>query len=112
MAFDANPIQEINNEIPNTIKDIDPLYLRNDSNNLVNENTADKDEQFSAIMDRYFLRSPDNPSPDYNRLINSISYNKSYKEYKLNNIHFFYNVGLKQSMCRKSRLYELYDKDE
>ncbi|KAE9524186.1 hypothetical protein AGLY_015431 [Aphis glycines] len=90
MAFNANPIQEINNEIPNTIKDIDPLYLRNDSNNLVNENTADKDEQFSAIMDRYFLRSPDNPSPDYDRLINS----------------------LKQSMCRKSRLYELYDKDE
>jgi hypothetical protein len=73
MAFNTDPIQKLNNKIPNTLKDIDPLYLQNNSTDLIDENTADQDEQFCAILDRYFLRTPNNPSSDYDRLINSIS---------------------------------------
>lgn len=76
MAFNADPMEKI--EIPNPIKDIDPLYLRNDSDEPKNEDTADKvnecnDERMCAIMDRYFFRKPINPSLDFDRLINSIA---------------------------------------
>ncbi|XP_060845578.1 uncharacterized protein LOC132925180 [Rhopalosiphum padi] len=90
MAFNTDQIQKLNNKIPNTLKDIDPLYLQNNSTDLIDENTADQDEQFCAILDRYFLRTPNNPSSVSDRLINS----------------------LKQSLCRKRRLYDLYNKDE
>jgi len=75
MAFNTDPIQKINNL--NTIKDLDPLHLKNDSEDLQNDNTADEDNacydaRICAIMNRYFFREPINPSLDYDRLIMSI----------------------------------------
>ncbi|XP_060856536.1 uncharacterized protein LOC132934265 [Metopolophium dirhodum] len=91
MAFNTDPMQKIKNL--NRIKDLDPLHLQNDSVDLQNENTADEDNEcydgrMFAIMDRYFFREPINPSLDFDRLI----------------------ISLKQSMCRRRKLYVL-DKD-
>jgi len=74
MAFDTDPMQKI--KILNTIKDLDPLHLQNDNDDLQNENTTDQDNECydlrtCAIMDRYFFREPINPSLDYDRLIKS-----------------------------------------
>jgi len=73
MAFNADPMEKI--KILNPIKDIDPLHLRNDSDEPQNEDTADKDNdvRMCAIMDRYFFRQPISPSLNFDRLINSIA---------------------------------------
>jgi len=85
-AFDADLIQ--NNKISNSIKDIDPLYQHNDSEEIQNKDTEDKDGECCAMMDRYFFRAPNNPSLEYERLINSILKIKSYNQYILININF------------------------
>ncbi|XP_029341531.1 uncharacterized protein LOC100569349 [Acyrthosiphon pisum] len=92
MAFSTDPMQNIK-ILKNTIKDLDPLHLQNDSDDLQNENTADEnnecyDVRMCRIMDRYFFREPINPSLDYDQLI----------------------MSLKQSMCRRRKFYVL-DKD-
>lgn len=74
MAFSTDPMQKI--KILNPIKDLDPLHLQNDSEDLQNENTTDQDNKcydlrMCAIMDRYFFREPINSSLDYDRLIKS-----------------------------------------
>ncbi|KAL4135118.1 hypothetical protein QTP88_006767 [Uroleucon formosanum] len=86
MAFNTDPMQKI--KILNTIKDLDPLHLQNDSEDLQNITDQDNkcyDLRMCAIMDRYFFREPINSSLDYDQLIKS----------------------LKQSMCRRRKLYIL-----
>ncbi|CAI6355345.1 unnamed protein product [Macrosiphum euphorbiae] len=91
MAFNTDPIQK--NKDLNRIKDLDPLYLKNNSDDVQNESTADEDNEcydvrICAIMNRYFFREPINPSFNFDRLI----------------------ISLNQSMCRRRKLYVL-DKD-
>lgn len=76
MAFNTDPMENV--KILKTIKDLDPLYLRNDCNDSLNEETTDKDNEcydmrVRAIMDRYFFKEPIHPSLNFYRLINSIA---------------------------------------
>lgn len=72
MSFNTDPVQ--NNKNVTTIEDYDPLYLRNNSDDeLQNEYMADKDAECYTIMEKYFFRASKNQSLNSDRLTNSIS---------------------------------------